>query len=161
MARVAIEYVIMIPILLLQITVFPLAASQMTSSWANERRQVALQEAANYLGSTIQQLYLSLNQEEIQAGTVIQASTLPPTIELYPYTAVGELGPPLDPLDPDSARVLTLNLMLQGVPEAAKATVILGPNVEWDGGVFNSASLNASIKVVKKDGTLYFSFVGD
>lgn len=160
MPRVAIEYVIMIPLLLLQITVFPLAASTMTSSWINDRRQVALQEAANHLGSTIQQLYVSLNQEEISAGIVTQASTLPPMIELYTYTAVGELGPPLDPDDPDSARVLVLTLELQEAGNTATAYVTLGPNVSWEGGTFQSNSPDASIVVEKDpDGTLHFSFV--
>ena len=156
MARVAIEYVIMIPILILQITVFPLAANTMISSWTNERRQVALQEASNHLGSTIQQLYLSLNQEEISAGTVIQASTLPPMIEQYTYTAVGELGAPIDP---DSARVLVLTLRLQEAGNTATAYVTLGPNVSWEGGTFQSNSPTAAIKVDKVDSTLQFSFV--
>lgn len=161
MPRVAIEYVILIPLLLLQITVFPLAASTMTSSWTNERRQVALQEAANHLGSTIQQLYVSLNQKEISSGTIIQASTLPPMIELYPYTAVGELGPPLDPDDPDSARVLLLTLTLQQAGNTATAYVTLGPNVSWEGGTFQSNSPTAAIKAEKDpDGTLHFSFMG-
>lgn len=160
MARVAIEYVIMIPILLLQITMFPLAANLMISSWTNERRQVALQEASNHLGSTIQQLYLSLNQEEISAGTVIQASTLPPMIEQYTYTAVGELGSPLDPDDSDSARVLVLTLRLQEAGNTATAYVTLGPNVSWEGGTFQSNSQTAAIKVDKApDGILQFSFV--
>jgi len=158
MARVAIEYVIMIPILILQITVFPLAANTMISSWTNERRQVALQEVSNHLGSTIQQLYFSLNQEEISAGTVIQASTLPPMIEQYTYTAVGELGSSLDPDDPDSARVMVLTLSLAG--NTATAYVTLGPNVSWEGGTFQSNSPTAAIKVDKaSDGTLQFSFV--
>lgn len=160
MPNVAIEQVIMIPILLLQIILFPFAANMMTTSWADSRRQVALQDAANYLGSTIQQLYLSISEGEIKAGNVTKALNLPPTIESSPYSAVGSLGPPLDPDDPDdSARVLTLSLTLQGTGNTATATITLGPDVRWIGGTFQSSSQDASIKVQKdSDGILHFSF---
>jgi len=152
--HITIEYVIMIPLLFAQILVFPFAASIMTSSWADARREVALQDAANHLASTIQQLYLSVNREEISAGNITQASTLPPTIESYYYTATGNLSAPLD-----SSRVLTLTLRLEKGGDTVTAAALLGPNAEWDGGTFRSDSPNASIKVEKKpDDTIHFSF---
>jgi len=156
--HITIEYVILIPLLFAQILVFPLAASIMTSSWADAHRDVALQGAASHLASTIQQLYLSVNREEIVAGNITQTSTLPPTIESYPYTATGSLSAPLDS---NSSRVLTLTLRLEEAGNTATATALLGPNARWDGGTFRSISPNASIKVRKfVDGTLLFSFEG-
>ena len=154
MPHITIEYVMLLPLLFSQILVFPLAASIMTSSWADARREVALQDAASHLASTIQQLYLSVNRDEILAGNITQASTLPPTIESYPYTATGNLSAPLD-----SSRVLTLTLISEKAEDTVTATALLGPNVEWDGGTFRSDSPDASIKVEKKtDDTIHFSF---
>ena len=158
MPHLTIEYVILIPVLIAQIIVFPLAASMMTSSWVDARRDAALQGVASNLASTIQQLYLSLNREEIVAGNITQASTLPPTIESYPYIATGNLSAPLGST---SSRVLTLTLSLVGAGNTATATALLGANVRWDGGTFRSNSLDASIKVRKfVNGTLLFSFYG-
>ena len=156
MAHITIEYVILFPLLFSQILVFPFAASIMASSWAEARREVALQDVASHLASTIQQFYLSVNREEISAGNITHASTLPSTIESYAYTAIGDLSAPLD-----SSRVLTLTLGLEGAGDTVTATALLGPNAEWDGGTFRSSSSDASIKVQKfVNGTLLFSFEG-
>lgn len=158
MPHITIEYVMLIPLLFVQILVFPFAASIMASSWVDARRDVALQDAASHLASTIQQLYLSVNREEIAAGSITQASTLPPTIESYPYTATGNLSAPLDS---DSSRVLTITLRLEEAGNTATATALLGPNARWDGGTFRSNSPDASIKVRKfVNGTLLFSLEG-
>lgn len=156
MPHITIEYVILIPVLFAQILVFPLAATMMASSWAEVRRDAALQDAASNLASTIQQLYLSVNREEVEPGNITQASTLPQTIESYPYTVVGNLSATLDP---NSSRVLTLTLSLEGSGNTVTSIALVGPNVEWDGGTFRSNSPNASIKVEKKpDDTIHFSF---
>jgi hypothetical protein len=155
--HITIEYVILIPLLFAQILVFPLAATMMTSSWVDARRDAALQGAASHLASTIQQLYLSINREEIVAGNITQASTLPPTIESYPYTANGSLTS----LGSSSSRVFTLTLSLVGARNTATASALLGSNARWGGGTFRSNSPDASIKVRKfVDGTLLFSFYG-
>jgi hypothetical protein len=157
--HITIEHVILIPLLFIQIIVFPLAASIMTSNWADYSRDNALRDAADHLASTIQQLYLSVNRNEISAGTVTQASTLPPSIASYPYTAVGSLS---SPLDSNSSKILTLSLALQIVGNTATASAVLGSNVLWQkGSIFQSNSANASIIVQKfSNGTLLFSFGG-
>lgn len=158
MPRVAIEYVILAPLLLLQVIIFPMVASTMTENLADSRRQIALQDAGNHLASTVQQLYLSLSQREISTGVTLQASDLPSTIESRPYTAEGSLGPPLDPEDPNSVRVLTISLNLVGPGITAEATTTLPSNVQWDGGTFRSDSSTASVKVTKLVDGFLFSF---
>lgn len=157
MPHVAIESAIMIPLLVLQIIVFPFVAYAMTTSWANSRRQAVLQNAADQLGTTIQQLYFSLNPKEVSAGNVTFTPDLPSTIELYPYTATGSLT---TPEDPNSSRLLVISLTLEEVGTNAKTRVTLGPNVLWNPSViFQSDSSEASVKVQKFDnGTLLFSF---
>lgn len=156
MPHIVIEHVIMIPILLIQIFLFPIAVNIMTSAWTDARRQNALQDAADHLGSMIQQLYFCLNQTEISAGNVTQALTLPPTIESYPYTASVDS---LISLGSNSSKILTLSLTLEEAGNTATATVTLGSNVEWEGGVLISNSSDACIKVRKSDhDVLFFSF---
>lgn len=154
MPHVTIEYVIMIPVLFAQILVFPFAASVIATTWTNTQREAELQNTADHLASTIQQLYLSLNRREVSVGNVTQASTLPSTIKSYPYTATASLR------IGDSRKVLTLLLELQGTKTTATAMAVLGSNVLWmEESVFQSVSANASIEVQKfANGTLLFSF---
>jgi hypothetical protein len=156
---VTIEYVLLIPLLFTQVIVFPFVASTMTSSWQDSQRNIELQDAADHLASTIQQLYLTINNEDILAGTVTQASTLPVTVSSYPYTAMGSLS---SPSDPDSTRILTITLTLDEVDNTVTAVAVLGPNVQWtEGSTLRSNSANASIDVQKfSNSTLVFSFGG-
>ena len=158
MPSVTIEYVILIPLLFTQVIVFPLVASTMTSSWQDSQRDVELQDAADHLASTIQQLYLTMNNEDILAGDITQASTLPVTVGSYPYTATGSLS---SPSDPDSTRILTVTLTLEEVGNTVTAAVVLGPNVQWTESTLRSNSAEASIDVQKfSNSTLVFSFGG-
>jgi len=155
---VAIEYVILIPLLFSQVIVFPFVASTMTSSWQDSQRNIELQDAADHLASTIQQLYLTINNEDILAGTVTQSSTLPVTVGSYPYTATGSLS---SPSDPDYTRILTVTLTLEEVDNTATAAAVLGPNVQWTTSTLRSNSAEASIDVQKfSNSTLVFSFGG-
>jgi len=153
---VAIEYVILIPLLFTQVIVFPFVASTMTSSWQNSQRDIELQDAADHLASTIQQLYLTINRDEILAGTVTQASTLPVTVSSYPYNATGLLSNPPD----GSAKILTVTLTLDDVGNTATASAVLGTNVQWIDSTLRSNSADASINVEKEDDTLTLYFGG-
>jgi hypothetical protein len=155
--HVAIEAVILAPLLIVQIVLFPFVANAMSSNWANSTRDVTLQETASQMASTIQQLYLTLNRAEVSTGTVTQASTFPPEIFAHAYTATGLLKPSMKL---GSGKILYLNLTLQKLGNTATAQTPLGPNVLWnEKSLFESASLNAGIKVQKfGNGTLLFSF---
>jgi hypothetical protein len=153
---VTIEYVILIPLLFTQVIVFPLVASTMTSSWQNSQRDIELQDAADHLASTIQQLYLTLNRDEVLGCTVNQSSPVPVTVASYPYTATCSLSDPSG----DSAKVLTVSLELDNVGNIANASAVLGTNVEWIPSTLRSNSADASINVEKADDTLTFSFGG-
>jgi hypothetical protein len=81
---VTIEYVILIPLLFTQVIVFPLVASTITSNWQDKQRDIELQDAANHLASTIQQLYLIMNRDEVLECTVTKTSPVPVTVCLIP-----------------------------------------------------------------------------
>jgi hypothetical protein len=149
--NVTIEYVILIPLLFTQVIVFPLVASTMTTSWQNSQRDIELQDAANHLASTIQQLYLTLNRDEILACSVTQASPLPVTVGSYPYSATCLLHD----------NIITVTLTLDDVDNTATASAVLDDNVNWTDSTLRSNSDDASINVNKdEDGTLTFSFGG-
>ena len=148
MPHVTIEYVIMVPILLLQVFLFPLTANWLMNIWVDSRRTLALQDVASHLGSTLQQIYFSLNHETISAGTIIQKPDVPPFIENYHYIGNATLKTVLDPAL-NSSKVLDITLRLGTVGTTVTTSVIMGQNVEWEESTFMSNSTNACIKAVK------------
>jgi hypothetical protein len=160
MPHITIEYVIMIPLLLLQIFLFPLTASLLMNIWVDSRRTLALKEAASHLGSTIQQIYLTLNHTTISAGIVTQKSNVPPYIENYPYSANAVLRTVLDPAL-NSTKILKMTLKLGTIGTTVTTSVILGQLVQWKESTFFSNSTNACIKAQKfANGTISLSFGG-
>ncbi|MDH7477330.1 MAG: hypothetical protein QHH17_02985 [Candidatus Bathyarchaeota archaeon] len=160
MPHVTIEYVIMVPVLILQIFLFPLTASWLMNIWVDSRRTLALQEAASHIGSSIQQVYFALNHDSISAGTVTQKVDVPPFIENYPYIGNATLKTVLDPAL-NSSKVLEITLKLRTVGTTVTTSVILGQNVTWRESTFVSNSTNACIMVEKfANGTICLSFGG-
>lgn len=160
MAHITIEYVIMLPILIMQIILFPLTASWLMNIWVDSRRTLALQEVASHLGSVIQQVYFTLNHETIAVGTITQKPDVPPLIENYPYTGNATLKTALDPTM-NSSKVLTIKLRLKGTGTTVTTTVLLGQNVVWRESTFISNSTNACIIAQKfANTTIALSFGG-
>ncbi|MEM3579868.1 MAG: hypothetical protein QXH40_02980 [Candidatus Bathyarchaeia archaeon] len=158
MPHVAIEYVIMVPVLVAQIFLFPLMATTLTNIYVESRRRLAAETAASRLANSIQQLYFSLNHESIPPGTVTFDPGLPRYIDSYHYVARGELTP----IREGGAARLNINLSVVGLGIKVSAYVTLGPNVSWDSSsVFISNSTNACVEVTKdSSGAFYFRFGG-
>jgi len=156
--QVTIEYMIMIPILIMQIFLFPLTASWLMNIWVDSRRTLALQDAASHLGSTIQQLYFALNHETISVGTATYSPGLPPFIENYHYNGNATLRTVLDPTL-NSSKVLELVLKLATTGTKVTTSVILGPNALWKESTFISNSTNACVSAEKlPNGTILLYF---
>ncbi|MDH5447892.1 MAG: hypothetical protein OEY24_01890 [Candidatus Bathyarchaeota archaeon] len=153
MPHQSMEYAIMVPILLMQVILIPVTASWMMDAWVVRRRETALQDVASHIGTTIQQLYFSLNREEIAAGTTTQAANVPPFIESIPYVITASNR------RVENSTIIDLYLTMMGIGTTATTRVTLGPNVLWGQSTFVSNSTSASIKVEKfSNGTLNFSF---
>ena len=149
---------IMMPILILQIFLFPLTAGWLMNIWVDSRRTLALQETASHMGSSIQQIYFSLNHQTISAGTVTQKLEIPPFIEGYSYTGNATLRTVLDPAL-NSSKVLDIMLRLRTVGITVTTSVILGQNVEWVNSTFVSNSTNACLTAEKQsNGVIRLSF---
>ena len=147
------EYVILLPMLILQVIILPLATGWIMSVWTDSRMHNELQDAANHVGSIIQQLYLSLNRDDVLPSNITQAANVPSTIESYPYSATGALR------TASGSKILNLHFTLQSTQVAADSSVVLGPNVSWQSSTFMSNSSNACIKVWKQtSGAFVFSF---
>jgi len=158
--HITIEYMIMIPILIMQIFLFPLTATWLMNIWVDSRRTLALQEATSHLGSTIQQLYFSLNHETISAGTATYSPGLPPFIENNHYTGNATLRTVSYPAS-NSSKVLELTLKLAKTSITVTTSVILGPNVLWRESTFMSNSTNACVSAEKlPNGTICLYFGG-
>ncbi len=162
MVQITIEYMIMIPILILQIFLFPLTAGWIMTTWTDARQTLALQETASHLGSSIQQVYSALNHESISAGNVTNRLEVPAFIEGYAYTGNATLRA----LDPalNSSQVLDIALRFKGSRIEATTSVTLGWNVAWPDpdSTFISNSTDASLIAEKlSNGTILLSFGGD
>jgi hypothetical protein len=162
LVQITIEYMIMIPILILQIFLFPLTAGWIMNTWVDSRQTLALQETASHLGSSVHQMYSALNHESISAGTVTNRLEIPPFIEGYSYKGNATLRTTLDP-ELNSSKILDISLRLMGSRITATTSVTLGQNVAWDqNSEFMSNSTHASLIAQKMpNGTILLYFEGD
>ncbi|HLB99876.1 MAG TPA: hypothetical protein VJL33_00960 [Candidatus Bathyarchaeia archaeon] len=155
MAQVAIEYMIMIPILIAQIFLFPMVASAMMNNWVDSRRTIVIQEVASNLSSSMQQLYSSLNHETISAGTVTNELDLPRYIEDYPYKGNASLRT----IGSNGSRILEITLSYVGDDISTTALATFGANMEWMNSTFLSNSTSAGIIAEKQlNGTIRMYF---
>jgi hypothetical protein len=149
MVQITIEYMILIPVLILQLFLFPFVVTTVMNTWADSRRTLELQEIAGHLGSSIQQVYFSLNHTTIQATSPLTSKLdIPLFIENYVYTGNATLRTVQDP-DLESTQVLDVTLKYVGLGISATTSVTLGQNVEWKTSKFTSNSTQACITAVK------------
>jgi hypothetical protein len=156
MPHVTIEYMIMIPVMILQIFLFPVVASTLMNIWVDQRRTLSLQDVTSHLGSTIQQLYFSLNHNTIPSGMVTYSPGLPPFIENdYYFGSATQLTASTS----NSTVVLELTVKLAGTPDSATTTVVLGSNAIWNhSSIFVSNSTYACVIGDKSNGTISLWF---
>lgn len=140
---------IMIPVLILQIFLFPVAVGYLMNVWVDSRRTLALQGAADYLGSALQQLYLSMNHLTTPANTMARDSLgLPEFIEDHYYEGNATLRMVLEP-SLNSSKVLDIKLTLASVGTTATTSIVLGSNTIWQESTFMSNSPGACITAFK------------
>ena len=85
MPQITIEYMIMIPLMIMQIFLFPLTASWIMNSWADSRQTLAIKEITSHVSSSLQQVYSALTHSSIAGSTVTIESKVPKFIEGTPY----------------------------------------------------------------------------
>jgi hypothetical protein len=130
MPHVTIEHVIMIPILLLQIFLFPVVANFLMNTWVNSRNTLVLQEALSNMGSTIQQMYFALDHNTtILSGTTTDQFGLPEYIDGHFYTANATLQPSSAATNPSQVLHITARLATTNLEVTSQ--VLLGSNARW------------------------------
>ena len=149
------EYMILIPVLILQIFLFPMFVNVVMTQYENDQRSLQLQEVASYLGSSIEQIYLSLNHTSIQSSTLQSNLASQSLIDGYSYTGTATLQ-----TEENSSPVLNVTLKLVGSDLSSSTLVTLGANVEWvANSVFTSNVANSCIVAQKyPDQTIKLSF---
>jgi hypothetical protein len=150
----------MIPILILQIFLFPIVANYLMNVWVDSRRRLVLQDAATNMGSTIQQMYFALNHPTIPAGTTSDQFGLPPYIDGYSYTANATLQP--SSATTNSSQVLEITVRLVTTKYEVSSSVLLGSIAQWDSTTTfasNSTSANAYAQKLQ-NGTIRLGFGG-
>jgi len=158
MPHVTIEYMIMIPMLILQIFLFPLTAAWIMNTWTTSRQTLALQDAASLIGSSVQQIYFSLDHETIAEGTLVSQLSAPKFIEDKPYTGNATIRAVTDSYS-NASKALQITLKLTGSEITATTMVTLGQNAEWRSSTFMSNATNTCIKAQKlANGTIMLSF---
>jgi hypothetical protein len=143
MAQVTIEYMIMVPVLILQIFLFPLTATVIMDVWADQRRSLELKDIAGHLGSSVQQLYFSINRAS--SGSLTMRLDTPPSIDGLGYTIT--LHNATSPNPEGSAKILNLTLCFMNDKGSTSTLVPLGENAVWHNNVVyfsNVTTLNAT-----------------
>ena len=156
MPQVTIEYMIMVPVMIMQILIFPFAAQIIMSTWDDSRRTIELQETAGHLGSSIQQLYYTMNHASIASGSLTVKLDTPPLIEGHAYTITLQ-----NATNPNtSIKIMNVTLSLASTSNKVSTLVTLGENAAWqDDATFPSNS--TSIIATKASGSIWLSFEGD
>jgi len=128
---------ILIPVLILQIFLFPMFVSVAMGQWTTDRESLELQQTASSLSSTIEQTYLSLNHTSILSCSFKNILTFAPTIDCYNYTGNATLEAVSD-TDYGASQVLTVTLSFTGNHVSTTNAVTLGQNAIWENSEFVS-----------------------
>jgi len=156
MPNITIEYMILIPLLILQIFLLPYATGLFMNYWTTSSDSIALNDAITHLSSSIEQLYFFLNSPSVSSGTVTNDLNIPLYIGNYPYTGSATL---LSVSGSGSEKVLELTLTLSGNRISATTPITLGANAQWLNTEFTSNSVNACITGYKDaDNRIWLSF---
>ena len=86
MAHITIEYMIMIPVLVMQIFLFPYAAAVIMGTYEDSLITMELQTTAGHMSSSIQQLYYTMNHGSFSNGFTKINLDVPQLIQGHAYT---------------------------------------------------------------------------
>jgi hypothetical protein len=155
MVQVTLEYMIMVPVLIMQIFIFPFAANMIMDTWVDTRQQLSLQETANHLGSSIQQLYYTINRASVSSGSLTLKLDTPPTIEGFGYTITFGNATGSD------TKILRITMQINQSSVEASTIVTLGHNADWqNNATYSSASVSIINATTISSDTIYLSLQG-
>ena len=142
----------------MQIFLFPFAASAIMNTWGDSNTTIQLQTAAGYMGSSIQQLYYTVNHGSMSDGSMKIALEVPPIINGRAYTTTLSHVTHLD----TSYKIMNVTLKIIGANVQTSTLVTLGQNVDWTQNLaFNSTSHNLSLIATKTANSISISYGGN
>jgi len=157
MPSITLEYMIMVPVLIAQIFIFPLTASVIMNTWVDSRMTIELQKTAGHLGSSIQQLYYSMNHGSMSNGIMTITLDMPPLIEGHSYTTTLSHVTQLD----TSYKIMNITLKLEGTKDQTSTIVTLGQNIDWQENLsFSSTASSLSLVATKTSNSIWLSLGG-
>jgi hypothetical protein len=153
--HITIEYMIMVPVLIMQIFLFPFAATVVMNTWTDQHRSLELQEIAGHLSSSIQQLYFTVNRASDGSSSLTATLDTPQTIDNHYYNiTLQDISNPSS-----SAKLMSITLSLIGAQGESSSICTLGSNAAWqDGATFRSNV--TSISATENSGLIWLSFEG-
>lgn len=157
MPSITLEYMIMVPVLIAQIFIFPLTASVIMNTWVDSRMTIELQKTAGHLGSSIQQLYYSMNHGSMSNGIMTITLDTPPLIEGHSYTTTL-----CHVTQPDTSyKIMNITLKLEGTKDQTSTIVTLGQNIDWQENLsFSSTANSLSLVATKTSNSIWLSLGG-
>ncbi len=148
---------IMIPVLIVQIFIFPLTASVIMNVWTDSRTTLELQETASHLSSSIQQLYYTINHATIASGSLTIKLDTPTSIEGHSYTITLWNATNSN----TQAKIMNLTLDLKGTSCTTSTLITLGENAAWqNNSKFFSSNSTAITATKTPTGSIWLTFEG-
>ncbi len=157
MPQITIEYMIMIPLMIMQIFLFPLTASWIMNSWADSRQTLAIKEITSHISSSLQQVYSALTHSSIASSTVTIESKVPEFIEGTPYIGNATF---YSGLSSNSSSSLEIRFMIIGTNIESITRFPVGNDFSWQNSTFTSNSNNMIIANKLTNGSIIVSFGG-
>jgi hypothetical protein len=147
---------IMVPVLILEIFLFPFVATVIMGDWMDQQRTLELQDVTGHLGSSIQQLYLTINRAD-GACTMQLNLDIPPSINQYAYTVTLGQAAQVD----TSYKIMNITLQFISAKGSSSTLVPMGNDVTWSSNLsFNSTSSNLSLIATKTAGAIQLTLGG-
>jgi hypothetical protein len=159
LTQITIEYMIMIPVMILQIFLFPYIAVTLMDNWTASRQTIELQDIASQVGSSIQQMYYIINHASVSGGSASMkvALDIPESIDGYAYTVtLSHL------INVDSAyQIMNVTLIMSKGRATTSTLVTLGDNVDWQNSIsFSSTLRNITLAATKTANTITLTVGG-
>lgn len=159
MAQITIEYMIMVPVMILQIFLFPYVAVTLMDTWTASRQTIELQDIASQIGSTVQQMYYIINHASVSSGTASMkvALDIPQTVDNIGYmvtlSQVSNVG--------SSYQVMNITLHTTKGSAQTSTLVTLGDNINWQNNLqFSSLTRNLTLVATKTANTITLTLGG-
>lgn len=148
---------IMIPVLIMLIFLFPYSASVIMGSYQDSLITMELQSTAGHVSSSIHQLYNSMNHASFSNGTMQINLDIPQLIQGRAYTTT------LRHVTSTDTTYQIMNVTLKTIlgTDQVSSLVTLGTNVNWQESLaFNSTANSISLSANKTANSIWISLGG-